>query len=307
MGLLSRWRGPQPVSGVRWRSLRPQDREAIIELAGLSVAADGATQATYAPEFYLGMFGAQSVGGFAGEQLVAAAALPTRLEPTIEGHVHPSYRGRGLGGAVLDWALARVPADAVVKAPALTAEKQRLFESRGLHLTAALDRMWRPLGEPVEIAPPPPGVSIAAWDDADGFGVYAESFADRPDSPFAPSERPGRSFEDWMRWTGDMELDESLSLLARDEEGAAVGFVTCWTGGPVQAGTVPAWRRRGLGIALLSAAMAAVAARPDYEEAAEISVNADNVAAVRLFRRCGFHPDSREAYFTARPETQRRR
>jgi mycothiol synthase len=287
------------MDGVRWRSLGADDLDAVVALAGQSVSADGATQATYGAEFYLGMFGGRSVGGFAGERLVAAVSLPTRLEPTVEGHVHPSFRGRGLGGAVLDWALARVPSDAVVKAPALTAEKQRLFESRGLHLTAALDRLWRPLGEPVEIAPPPPGISIAEWDVRDGFDVYCEAFAELPSNSFADAEWPDRSLEDWIKWTEDMELDASLSLLARDEQGVPVGFAACWQGGPLQAGTVPAWRRRGLGHALLTTAMARVAARPDYDEPAEITVNAANAAAVQLFRRCGFHPDSRTAYFTA--------
>jgi hypothetical protein len=45
--------------------------------------------------------------------------------------------------------------------------------------------------------------------------------------------------------------------------------------------------------------MARVAARPDYDEPAQIDVNADNTAAVELFRRCGFHSNYREAYFTA--------
>jgi ribosomal protein S18 acetylase RimI-like enzyme len=287
------------VDGVRWRSLAVDDYDAVVELVEQCLSADGATQTTNGDEFYLGMFGERRVGGFAGDQLVAAASLPTGHEPTVEGHVHPSYRGRGLGGAVLDWALARAPANAVVKATALTAEKQRLFESRGLHLTAALDHLWRPLGEPVEIVPPPSGISIVEWNDGDGFDVYAEAFAELPSNPFADAELPDRSFEDWIKWTIYAEFDASVSLLARDEEGDPVGFVACWEGGPLQAGTMPTGRRRGIGRALLTAAMARVVARPDYDEPAQIEVNADNTAAVQLFRRCGFHLDFREAYFTA--------
>ncbi|WP_426513900.1 hypothetical protein ACPPVO_26775 [Dactylosporangium sp. McL0621] len=58
---------------------------------------------------------------------------------------------------------------------------------------------------------------------------------------------------------------------------------------------------------MVAAAMAGVAARPDYDEPAEISVDAGNGAAGRLFRHCGFRPDSRETYFTARPAAQPRR
>lgn len=299
MGLLSRWRGPRAVDGVRWRSLGVDDRDAAVELVKRSVSADGAALAWSGPWFFVGRSGVRSVGGFAGEQLVAMVRLDTGRQPIVEGHVDPSYRGRGLGGALLDWALARAPSNAAVKAPALTADNQRLFESRELHRTALLDCLLRPLGEPVEIAPPPPGITITEWNDGDGFDVYCEAFAELPSHPFADAEQPARSFEDWIRWGELSELDESLSLLGRDEQGAPVGFVTCWEGGPMQAGTIPAWRRRGLGRALLTAAMARVVARPDYDEPAQIDVNADNTAALGLFRRCGFHPDFREAYFTA--------
>jgi len=300
VGLLSRWRGPRAVDGVRWRSLGDDDRDAVRGLIERSVSADGAARAWYGAWSYSGTVDGHSVGGFAGEQLVAAASVSTRRVPTVEGHVDPSHRGRGLGGAVLDWALARAPSNAVVRAAALTADKQRLFESRGLHLTAVLDNLWRPLGEPVKIAPPPPGISIAEWNDEGGFEVYRQAFAELPSSPFADAERPGRSFADWTYWMDLSDLIDSVSLLAWDEEDALVGFVACWEGGPLQVGTVPAWRRRGLGRALLTAAMARVVARPDYDEPAQIEVNADNAAAVRLFLGCGFQPDFREAYFTAR-------
>jgi ribosomal protein S18 acetylase RimI-like enzyme len=128
--------------------------------------------------------------------------------------------------------------------------------------------------------------------------VYCQAFAELPDNPFADAEQPDRSFEDWIKRTDLSELDESLSLLARDEHGAPVGFVACWEVGPLQAGTIPAWRRRGVGRALLTAAMAQVVTRPDYDEPAQIDVNADSTAAVGLFRRCGFHAHYREAYFT---------
>jgi mycothiol synthase len=300
VGLLSRWRGPRAVDGVGWRSLGADDGDAILRLVRRSVSADGAALSTDGGGFYLSTFRERTVGGFVGERLVAAASLRTHFEPIIEGHVDPSYRGRGLGGAMLDWALARAPSNAVVKATAVTAEKRRLFESRGLYLTAMLDCLWRPLDEPVEIAPPPPGISIAEWDDEDGFDVYCEAFAELCSNPFADAELPDRSFEDWIKWNMYSEFDASLSLLARDEQDAPVGFVACWEGGPLQIGTIPTWRRRGLGRALVTAAMARVAARPDYDEPPQIDVNADNGAAIQLFRRCGFRPDYREAYFTAR-------
>jgi ribosomal protein S18 acetylase RimI-like enzyme len=288
------------VDGVQWREIRLADREAVAELAGLGAAADGARRGDPGLAFFLGMPDGLGVGAFAGERLVAAVLLRTRFAPAIEGHVHPAYRGRGLGAAALDWALARAPAKVDVRTAALTPAAQRLFESRGLHLAAALERLWRPLGEPVETVPAPPGITIAEWDDVDGYDMYAESFAELPANRFADAEEPDRAFEDWVQWTGYSEIDAEHSLLARDEQGDPVGFVSCWEHGPIQIGVLPDRRRQGLGRALLTAAMARVTARPDHDEPAELTVNAGNTAAVGLFRRCGFLVDSREGHFTAR-------
>jgi mycothiol synthase len=300
MGLLSRWRGPRAVDGVQWREIRLEHREAVTELAALGLAADGTRRADASTGLFLGMPDGHGIGGYAGEQLVAAVLLRTWPGPTIEGHVHPAYRGRGLGGAALDWALSRAPAKVVVRTAALTPAAQRLFESRGLHLAAALERLWLPLGEPVETVAPPAGITIGEWDDVDGYDVYAESFAQLPANRFADAEEPDRAFEDWVKWTGYSEIDAGHSLLARDGDGDPVGFVSCWEHGPIQIGVLPEWRRRGLGRALLTAAMARVTARPDHDEPVELTVNAGNAAAAGLFRRCGFQADTREGYFTAR-------
>jgi ribosomal protein S18 acetylase RimI-like enzyme len=285
------------VEGVRWRDLDAGHRDAVMASARQSATADGARRTDHIAGLFLGMRGCLGIGGFVGDQLVAATVARTGYRPTVEGHVHPAYRGRGLGGAMLDWALARAGSNAVVTTRTLTPQAQRLFESRGLHLAAALERLWLPLDQPVETAPPPPGTALCEWDTGDGFGVYAEAFADLPSNPFADSEQPGRSREDWLEWTEDMEFLAACSLLARDADGRPVGFVTCDEGGPLQVGTVPAWWRRGLGRAMVTAAIARLRALPGRIGEAEVEVSADNAAAVRLFRDRGFQPDSRVGYF----------
>jgi mycothiol synthase len=297
MSLWSGRRGPRAVEGVRWRDLDAGHRDAVMASARQSATADGARRTDHIAGLFLGMRGCLGIGGFVGDQLVAATVARTGYRPTVEGHVHPAYRGRGLGGAMLDWALARAGSNAVVTTRTLTPQAQRLFESRGLHLAAALERLWLPLDQPVETAPPPPGTALCEWDTGDGFGVYAEAFADLPSNPFADSEQPGRSREDWLEWTEDMEFLAACSLLARDADGRPVGFVTCDEGGPLQVGTVPAWWRRGLGRAMVTAAIARLRALPGRIGEAEVEVSADNAAAVRLFRDRGFQPDSRVGYF----------
>jgi mycothiol synthase len=298
MSLWSRRRGPRAVDGVRWQELDAGHRDAVGVLAEQSGAADGSRLANHMAGLFLGRRDCVGVGGFFGEQLVAATVVRTGIRPTVDGHVHPAYRGRGLGGAMLDWSLARTGlSNVVVTTRTLTEQTQRLFESRGLRLAAAAECLCLPLDRPVEVALPPPGTVVAQWDADDGFTVYAETFADLPGGPFAEFEEPGWSREEWLEWTEDMEVVASCSLLARDTDGRPVGFITCDTGGPLQVGTVSAWRRRGLGRALVTAAVAGLHALADRNDLAEVSVSADNFAAVALFRDSGFQLDSRTAYF----------
>lgn len=297
MSFWSGRRGPRAVEGVQWRDLDDSNRDAVVASARQSAAADGARRTDHLASLFLGMRGCLGIGGFVGEQPVAATVVRTGYRPTVEGYVHPAYRGRGLGGAMLDWALARAGSNVVVQTRTLTPQAQRLLESRGLHLAAALERLWLPLDQPVETAPPPPGTALREWDTGDGFGVYAEAFADLPNNPFADSEEPGRSREDWLQWTEDTDFVAACSLLARDADGRPVGFVTCDEFGPLQIGTVPAWRRRGLGRAMVTAAIARVRALPERAEIVEVDVSADNVAAVLFFQNSGFQRDFRAGYF----------
>jgi GNAT superfamily N-acetyltransferase len=298
MALWGKWRQPRAVDGVRWRRLGGDDRDAIGALAGRSDAADGAKGAALMAGLLAGrksLF--VGVGGFAGGQLVAAVEVDTHgPERWIEGHVDPGYRGRGLGAAMLDWALAETgSAPTVVQTRSLTTAKQHLFESRGLRARAAVQHLSMPLDPPVEPTPLPPGVALTEWDARDGYGLYAETFAG-VSNRFAGLETPGLSYQDWLE-ESMYDLVESCSLVARTTDRTPVGFAANDDAGPIGFGVVAAWRRQGLGRALVTWSMARLHSFTDRAELAETSVDADNVGAVQLLRSVGFGNDDRTTYF----------
>jgi mycothiol synthase len=128
----------------------------------------------------------------------------------------------------------------------------------------------------------------------DGYRLYAETFADRPGNPFALSEEPDLSREDSLKETVDSGFADSISLVARAADGAAVGFVTAGDYGPFHVGVLPAWRQRGIGRALVTCSTTRL---HGLAERAEVSVDANNIAAVQLFCSVGFLRDHRTAYF----------
>lgn len=166
----------------------------VVPLTGRSDIADGATYADSFAGFRLGKNSFHvGIGGFAtGLLMVAIMVDKLGRRALIEGHVDPVYRGRGLGAAMLDWALAEAGASpTIVKTRSLTAEKRQLFESRGPRACAAIEHLSMPLDPPIEPRPLPPGVAITDWDAEDGYRLYAKTFADLPGNPFALNEEPG--------------------------------------------------------------------------------------------------------------------
>ncbi|GAA3454853.1 GNAT family N-acetyltransferase [Dactylosporangium matsuzakiense] len=280
---------PRAVYGVQWRDLGVDARDDLIDLAAACAVADGARRAEPTG-------GWAGLEGFAGDRLVAGVVVhPSPRSRTIEGHVHPQWRGRGIGGAMLDWALER--GGVSLEIPVLTPAAERLAESRGLRRVAALEHLGRPPDHPVELAPVPAGITFTDWVDDDGYDVYAESFAELPANPFTYLEDPDRSRWTWRSLIYAQGLVPERSLLARDAEGWAVGLVGCDDEGPFHFGTVPQWRGRGLGLAMLTEAISRVPPAPDRTEPWELRVSADNTAAVRLLRRAGYESDAREGHF----------
>jgi len=283
---------------LTWGPLdRDGDREAVAALADRCHAADGGM-----PEVTVSRFraeGAITTGArTATGELVAAAAVRV-LAPgaAVIGLVDPAYRGRGAGGALLDWGLsAAATADpdaggVTVETEALTGAAERLFASRGLRQVFAEDVMSFDLAatEP-PAAPLPPGLTLHEWTPdlaVRFFTAYEAAFHERPAYPGWPAER-------WVAWTaGDEEFRPQWSLLAAGPDGDA-GMVTAAEGWIVQVGVVPSWRGRGVASALVTEVLRRM--RAGGADKALLDVNVDNTAA-RLYARLGFTKLGRRAKF----------
>jgi mycothiol synthase len=241
--------------------------------------------------------GAITTGGRTAAGDLVAAATVRRLSPgaALIGLVDPAHRGRGVGGALLDWGLeaaATVDPTVTVETEALTEAAERLFGSRELRQVFAEDVMRYDLSPGAPSAPLPAGLVLHEWTPdlaVRFFATYDAAFSERPGFPAWPAER-------WVAWTaGDEEFRPQWSLLAAGPDGEGdAGFVTCAEGWIVQVGVVPSWRGRGVGGALVAEALRRMrAAGADH---ALLDVNVDNPAA-RLYTRLGFTTLGRRAKF----------
>jgi len=97
----------------------------------------------------------------------------------------------------------------------------------------------------------------------------------------------GISFDGFWEWlTTDPEYDPTLMFVATIGE-MVVGFCHCWSVPFVKDLVVdPQFRRRGLGSALLTLAMAAFAARG--ATSIDLKTDIENETAQSLYRRLGF-------------------
>jgi ribosomal protein S18 acetylase RimI-like enzyme len=91
----------------------------------------------------------------------------------------------------------------------------------------------------------------------------------------------------WTALTSDSEYDPSLCFVAKTTSGQIVGFAQCWTSAFIKDLAVhPAWRRRGIGEALIRHVFTVFGQRG--ATSVDLKVEVDNPSgAVRLYERAG--------------------
>jgi mycothiol synthase len=214
------------------------------------------------------------------------------------GVVHPSHRGRGLGSYLLDQMSARgaehvslAPPDGeVVLRPGVAGPDDpahRLVESRGFRPVRHFWRMERDLTDDLAGPGDVPGIELRPFaygqDDRAMHAAVQESFADH--WGFVQ-----RGFDQWSEHRfKESAFNPDLWFVA--EEGSEVaGFLMgveeegkMWVG---MLGVRPAWRKRGIGEALLRHAFVQFRDR-GYREVA-LAVDAGNeTGATALYERVG--------------------
>jgi mycothiol synthase len=233
---------------------------------------------------------------------------------SYDGGVHPSYRRRGLGGELLDWAEKaavplhnrRFPGRPLSVSSwflARDAAAVALHEQHGYQPVRYFHAMVRDLTAPVPEAAIPPGVAITAY--APGMAEHAllvrnEAFRDH----WGSTETSAQS---WAHFLEASAFRPDLSFMAYQQT-APIGMLSSReyegyykkTGRRdlhiALVGTRAAGRNRGIASALLVTAMSA--ARASGYDRASLTVDADSLTgAVRLYERVGFAVDhTRAAY-----------
>ena len=303
---------PPQATGITWRPIGSRDVGRVIALLRACLAADGglpfAAEEVFVRERFLPGPSGAAIGGFdANGRMVAAAALRATETPKASmasavGQVHPEARGLGIGTGLLEWIEAEArrlldgesPGRCVLElsTESLNGQAEELFERHGLAVRFVEVVMQLDPIRGLRNAPLPAGVALEPWTPVQAgrfFEAYAASFADRPGFP-------GWDEATWIEWvTGDGDFSPAASFIAvaGDEP---VGFVVCAREWITQVGVRPSWRRRGIGSALVNAALCAF--RDAGARQVLLDVNTNNAAATALYEQFGFAQIGRRARFT---------
>ncbi|MER5888338.1 mycothiol synthase [Streptomyces sp. NPDC001941] len=209
--------------------------------------------------------------------------------PAAELVVHPDHRGRGhgraLGTALLDGSGKRLRAWAHGGKPAA----RHLAQVLGLTLFRELRQMRRPLA-PLDVPEPtlPEGVTVRTFvpgrDDAAWLAANAAAFAHHPEQgSLTQRDLDDRKAEPWF---------DPKGFFLAERDGRLAGFHWTKTHAEERLGEVyvvgvdPAAQGGGLGKALTAIGLRHLAAQG--LPTAMLYVDADNVAAVKVYERLGF-------------------
>jgi len=225
--------------------------------------------------------------------------------------VHPDHDAADwLWDALFSWmeaearrVIPKAPQDARIALVAGTSEQdvteQRELERHDFEHNRTFHRMTTGFEEPVALVALPDGIAIRTFkpgaDDKALVTAYREAFADHYGILRQPFET---DLEEWRHLMQEDDFDASLWFLAYAiEDGAIVGLCACYTeapGDPARGlindlGVRPAWRRRGIGQAMLLHAFGELHRRGI--EGAVLTVDSENrTGATALYERVGMHP-----------------
>jgi GNAT superfamily N-acetyltransferase len=256
-------------------------------------------------------YGRGSIGIFDGPALAGYGLLNSRSaadpvhEMRYEGSVHPSYRGRGLGGELLAWAeSAAVPLHEErfrgrplvlhVGCLAGNAAATALIKARGYHLARVFYSMERDLAQPIAEASLADGLRVEGFTferSEDARLVRNEAFRDHWGSVESSPEY-------WAHQLGTGTFRPAFSyVMYSGSEPAGILLSHEYAGHTAQTGrrdlyialvaTRAAGRKRGIASALLTRVM--TAGKAGGFQTASLNVDSDSLTgAVALYERARF-------------------
>jgi mycothiol synthase len=247
---------------------------------------------------------AEAEGSIIAVQWTTARVIAGVFVAGLRGYVHPAWRRRGLGCALLRrgerHARSHVPAEAAglpgawqTEASPLETGAMALFRASGYAPFRCAYEMTRDLAEPIPLLVLPAGIEIrparpeqyrAIWEaeregfqDNWGYTPWAEENYQR--FLAYPHYDPAL----WrIAWEGDQVIGMVLSFV-NVQENAALGRQRGYT---EDIAVRKPWRRRGIASALLAASLGALKERGLSEAA--LGVDAGNPSALTLYERLGF-------------------
>ena len=306
------------IPGLRFRMFdRTRDYEAFVALVGEANRTD---RIDYLPTVANLRLEHEHGGEFdPGRDLILAeidgaviAAAETMVQTRdgigvhhVEGWVHPAWRRRGLGRALLHWTERRAAevarADGRPSERALTSwpdEDQRgaiaLYAAEGYGIVRYGYLMLRDLADPIVDAALPDGLEVRPVEAADHRRIWdadVEAFRDH----WNTAERTEADFESWftapeldtslwrVAWHGD-EVAGSVMTFVWPDENEGLGLSRGWL---EHIGVRRPGRRKGLASALIADALHGLRAAGLAEAA--LGVDAENLSgALRVYEAMGF-------------------
>jgi len=320
---------PEPVAGLRWRPITAADIPVWHRLVRAIEDADDPAE-RYTPEdlheeltdgswkdpardSILGLDDDDVARAFGHVQVLPGDVRTVRA--FCWGGVDPSWRGRGIGRALLSWqeelgrskiaaAGRQAPGRVLVHADDTAGATRRLLERAGFQQLRVYLELTRPLDTALPSVELDQDLRLVPYDPALSEQVRAahnEAFTDHWGSE--PRDR-----ENWERqsvggryfrpvWSfvvlaGDEVAGYSLTS-AYEQDWAAQGYSSGWTD---ILGVRRPWRRRGVASALLAATMAAL--RADGIDRADLGVDVENPnRALDLYTALGYQESRRSFSF----------
>lgn len=310
---------PPPIEGLTFRALDPaSDFPEIAKLRNASTAADGLADRVSAAELANWMAASDH---FDPQRDALLAEVDGHLvgmtaggwEPDNDGgqdfasrgDVHPEWRRRGLGGALLRWieARQRQVAASAPPAPARRLESWAFVQEEGRNALLAANgyevvRYWfdmdRPHLDDIPDAPLPDGFAFTpavpddsreAWEVVKAaFRDHFGGFDDSEESYQQSLRDPNRDLRNWVlvRHEGRI-VGEALNRV-KHAENEALGIRRGWV---IAVAVLEEFRRRGLGRAIVAQSLRQF--RDTGLTSARLGVDAENAhGALGLYESLGF-------------------